>query len=520
MHLSTFRPTAAVRATCLLLAGIVGGTTLAAAADHDAPAPLPTPLEAAAHARISSSAEISAFLAALAARHPGRATVDVAGHSAQGRPLEVLRLTHDKPGPSPRLKVMIIGTQHGAAEPAGGEALLVLAREILEGERAALLADLEILLVPNANPDGRDLGRRANANGVNINTDFVLVSQPETRLLKELVVRYAPDALLDSHESAVLKRKTLARDGYLTDFNAQFEYSNNPAVPRALRAFALQEILPAVIDRVTAGGLPAHRYIGEITSIRQPITHGGLTLRNFRNTAGMSGALSLLVETKLDSREDQWPTWRNIAVRVERQLLCLRSFLDIVHARRAGIAAHTEAARASLGKEPLTLFAGYEVDPAHPRIGIPMRRLDTRALETITFRDHRRQVDAVEVSYPAMLVVTRHVERLRALLDRHDVRYWSVDQPTSVEVEAMHVAAVPNIVDRVEARAISRQTIVAEAGSLFIDLAQPQGRIAALLLDPRATSSVFRYPDFASLVSPDAEFFVYRTFKGAVRAAP
>jgi hypothetical protein len=492
----------------------------AAAAVSAASAPLVTPLEAAAHGRISSSAEISAFLAALAARYPARAAVDVVGKSVQGRPLEVLRLASDKAAATPRLKVMIIGTQHGAAEPAGGEALLVLAREILAGARAPLLEDLDILLVPNANPDGRDLGRRANANGININTDFVLVSQPETRLLKGLVVRYTPDALLDSHESAVLKRKTLAREGYLTDFNAQFEYSNNPAVPTALRAFALQEFLPALTAEVTAGGLPAHRYIGEITSIRQPITHGGLTLRNFRNTAGMSGALSLLIETKLDSREDEWPTWRNIAARVERQLLCLNSFLELVHTRRAEIRAQTAAARQALDKAPLTLFAGYEIDPAHPRVGIPVRRLDNRELETLEFPDHRRQVDAVEIAFPPMLVVTRYVDRLRPLLDRHGIRYWRVEQPTSIEVAAMRVAAVPNILDRVEASAESLHSIVAEAGSLFIDLAQPQGRIAALLLDPRATSSVFRYPEYAALVTPEEEFFVYRTFKGAVRAPP
>jgi hypothetical protein len=44
----------------------------------------------------------------------------------------------------------------------------------------------------------------------------------------------------------------------------------------------------------------------------------------------------------------------------------------------------------------------------------------------------------------------------------------------------------------------------------MVDLRQPAGRIAALLLDPRATSSVFRSPDYAGLVRPDREFFVYR----------
>ena len=154
--------------------------------------------------------------------------------------------------------------------------------------------------------------------------------------------------MLDTHESAVLKRTTLAREGYLTDFDAQFEIANNPALPAGLRAFAQDHVLPALLARVSAGGLPANHYIGEIVSTRQPITNGGLTLRNFRNTAGLGGALSVLVETRLDPHHDHFASYRNIAVRVQRQQLCIRSFLAEVHTRRAAILAHTAAARAAL----------------------------------------------------------------------------------------------------------------------------------------------------------------------------
>ena len=485
------------------------------------PPPLQTPLEAAAHARISQSAEMSAFLAALAARAPELVKVESIGKSVQGRALEVVRfsLPH-KVKTAPRLKVMVIGTQHGAAEPAGGEALLVIARDLALGDLRPLLEDLDILLLPNANPDGRDLRRRSNANQININTDFVLVTQPETRLLKEAIARYRPDTLLDSHESAVLKRKTLATEGYLTDFDAQFEISNNPAVPVGLRDYALQTFLPAVTARVSAGGLPAYRSIGEITTTRQPITNGGLTLRNFRNTAGMTGALSLLVETKLDSREEKYPTYRNIAVRVERQLLCIRSYLALAHERREEIRQITSRARAVLSKEALTMFAGYEVDHDHPTARIPMRRLDTGKLEELEFRDHRRQVNADVVPFPPMLVITRHQDRLRPLLERHGIQYWSVAQATAADVIAARFKPRANIYYRAVVRAETRRSLDIEAGGLLIDLAQPSGRTAALLLDPRATSSVFRYPEFAALVVPDEDFFVYRTFKGTTRSQP
>ena len=493
---------------------------IGSAAGHAEPATstLLTPLDAAAHTRISTSAEISTYLHALTARHPALARTETLGNSSEGRALEVLLLSAPRTADAaPRLKVMVVGSQHGAAEPAGGEALLVIARELLEGPLRPLLDELDVMLLPNANPDGRDLKRRANANGINLNTDFVLLSQPETRLLKEAVSRYAPDALLDSHESAILKRKTLAKEGYLTDFDAQFEISNNPAVPSALRDYALNTFLPAILERVSAGGLPAHRYIGEIISTHQPLTNGGLTLRNFRNTAGMSGALSLLVETKLDSREDTFPTYRNIAVRVERQLLCIRSFLALVHARRAEISVQTTAARQALQKEPLTLFAGYELDRKHPKVAIPMRRLDTRELENLEFRDHRKLVTADVVPYPPMLVITQHLDQLRPVLERHNVHYWRATQTTGAEVIAARFKGRGNLLERAELLEETRKTIEIEAGGVFIDLTQPNGRIAALLLDPRATSSIFRYPEFSNFVVPEEEFFVYRTFKGATR---
>ncbi|MGH8597783.1 MAG: M14 family metallopeptidase [Gammaproteobacteria bacterium] len=492
---------------------------LATAQNSPATPVLHTPLERATFTRISTSAEITAFLDEFVAHYRGIAFKAIVGKSVQGRAIEALEFRVEREGESQPATVLVIGSQHGAAEPAGGEALLVIARDLAGGVLSTLRDDIDIILIPNANPDGRDLVKRANANGVNINTDFVSLSQPESRVLEEALTRYRPDAVLDSHESAVLKRKTLAREGYLTDFNAQFEIANNPAVPAAVREFALNALLPELIARVSAAGLPAQRYVGEITSIKQPITHGGLTLRNFRNTAGISGAVSFLVETKLDSREDAYPTYRNIAVRLERQLLCIRTFLTLMHERRADLVAHTAAARNALHKEPLILNATYALDSAHPTLPIPMRRLDTRELEVLEFRDHRKVVMGEPIPYPPMLVVTRHIDKIRDVLDRHGLNYWSLTRPTSADVIAMRFDRANNSVQFAAASEL-RKLLEIDPGGMFIDLAQPNGRYAMLLLDPRSISSIFHAPEFASLVQPDEDFFIYRTFKGATRSPP
>lgn len=473
-----------------------------------------TPLEAADFRRYSTSGEISRYLDALARRAPGLARKDVFGRSVEDRPLEALVLAAPPGEPAgPRLKVLLVGSQHGGAEPAGGEALLGIARDLIDGDLRPLLDDLDVALIPNANPDGRDLHRRSNANRININTDFVRLSQPESRALVQALARYAPDAVLDTHESAVLKRETLAREGYLTDFDAQFEIANNPALPDAMQAYAEHTVLPALIARVSAGGLPANHYIGEITSTRQAVTHGGLTLRNFRNTAALGGALSVLVETKLDPRTDAFPTYRNIAVRVDRQRLCIRSFLAEVHARREAIREQVLAARAAPPPRTLTLFAGYAPVPGQPPVTIQLRRVDTRALEPLAFADHRRRVTADRVRMPGELIVTRHTEALRELLDHHGVGYTLIDQPIRRTVRAMRLAARPSALGRFTALREASTPITLPAGSLRVDLAQPAGRLALLLLDPRSINSVFRYPEYAAWIAPGEEFFVYQDLR-------
>ncbi|MDD3650859.1 M14 family metallocarboxypeptidase [Immundisolibacter sp.] len=495
------QPPAAARralAVCLMLL----------AAMRASAAPPTPPLEAAGYTRYSRSDDIAAYLDRLVESAPALAHTDVVGHSVQGRPIEALRLAT---GSAARLKVLLVGSQHGGAEPAGGEALLEAARELIGGDLRPLLDTLEVILIPNANPDGRDLRRRSNANRVNINTDFVLLTQPESRALVQALHRYAPQVVVDLHESAVLKRQSLAREGYLTDFDAQVEIGNNPALPAAVRTLARDALLPALLTRITAGGLPAQRYIGEITSTRQPVTHGGLTLRNFRNTAAATGALSLLIETKLDPHHDRFDSYRNIAVRVQRQMLCIRAVLAEVQARRAAILARTGAPRPPTR---LALFAGYAPDPAHPTVTLPLRRLDSRLREPVVFADHRRVVSADRVPFPARLYVTAHTAALAELLDRHLIRYRVLSRARRASVRVNRFDQRPTRLARLPTANTTRRTVDLPPGSLDIDLAPPGGLTALLLLDPRSPSSVFRYPDYGAWLQPGEAFFVYHSAGG------
>ncbi len=474
--------------------------------------PLPTPLEAHAFGRYSDCAEVAAYLRALAAASGGNAVFGCAGQSALGREIPVLLCGVADPArvAGGKLRLLLVGSLHGASEAAGCEALLCLARELLLGELRDLLDVFELVLIPNANPDGRDADSFRNGNGVNINRDFVLLDQPESRALDAAVRHYAPAVVLDAHESAVLKRRTLGQEGYLTAFEAQFDVASTPAIPAALRDFATDILLPQLIAGVQARGLHAQRYIGEIRSLSQPITHGGLTLRMFRNKAGLRGPLTVLLETPMEPKAGQYATYRDIGPRVRKQLLCMRVFLDCVRASAPAIRAAQARAVLELDQPTCALNGSYLREPPDATIALPLRERASGARIQTTFADQRTVIAQDSLRIPPHYFVTEHTDMFADLLARHGVAFETlaraIEAPVVSEVFAGGgdpEAACQRIDELTHRRLIP-------AGALRVPLSGSNRRLVPLLLEPRSASSVFRYASFAALLRRGEPFFIPR----------
>ena len=460
-----------------------------------------TPLEVQGYSRLSTPEEITAFLAQLAT-DIGGARLWPLGHSAGGRALTALRIPARSES-SARLRVLLVACQHGASEAAGGEALLMLARELATGEGGAGLQHIEFVIYPDANPDGRALDSSRNADEVNINRDFVVLTQPETRALDRLLREFAPHVVLDAHESAVLKLKTLALEGYMTDFETQFDCANNPAIPSALRAHSEGVMLPLLIERVAAQGVPAQRYVREILSRSQVVTHGGLTAHKFRIRAGLSGALAFLLETRVDPKHGHYDSYRNIAVRAAKQLLAQRVFIAVLAEQRLAIVALLE--RHAQSTEPLALAPTYAAIGPQRRLGIALRTIADGELREFEFPDHRQVISGPSVALATQYWITAQQQAFARLLETHGFPYQTLHAPLerTLTVQPMPVAGAAWPEPERTARQIP-------AGSLQVPVAGPRGRLLALLLEPRSTSSVFHYGTYAQMLSAASECFIWR----------
>jgi hypothetical protein len=100
-----------------------------------------------------------------------------------------------------KVPVFVNGSIHGGEYP-GTDAAIRLIETLAYGDSPEVQAILEnVILLVNVvqNPDGRVMGTRRNANGFDINRDFISQTQPETRATVKIFTEWNPMITLDLH---------------------------------------------------------------------------------------------------------------------------------------------------------------------------------------------------------------------------------------------------------------------------------------------------------------------------------
>jgi hypothetical protein len=101
-----------------------------------------------------------------------------------------------------KVPVFINGSIHGN-EYEGVDAAIRLIETLAYGDSDEVKSILEnVILLVNVvqNPDGRVMGTRRNAKGVDLNRDFITQTQPETRATVSVVTEWNPMVFLDLHD--------------------------------------------------------------------------------------------------------------------------------------------------------------------------------------------------------------------------------------------------------------------------------------------------------------------------------
>ena len=257
--------------------------------------------------QFTTASELSSWLNSQASKSLGRDTrlgIVQPGSSQRGSPIQALVATR-APGIQPsalydsrRPTVMLVAGQHGD-EPAGTEALLIIARELAPGGLLEpLLQQINVILVPRANPDAVEAGTRNAADGTDIAHDHLLLNTPEAKALATLARDYRPVAVVDLQEfpaASIFLQKYQAIQRY----DALLQYSatanQNEFVTKAAREWYTAPLRTAL----SQAGLSSDWFYTTSQDLQdKSISMGSLAPDSLRNVSGLKNSVGYLVSSR------------------------------------------------------------------------------------------------------------------------------------------------------------------------------------------------------------------------------
>jgi len=484
-----------------------------------------TPLEESNYHLLPKSKEISYFLHRLTEKSV-IAKIVVLGKTAGGLDIEAVLISKDQQflqkgiSSSNKLTVMLIGSQHGTEE-SGAEALQILTRDIVNDKEGLLFLEyMNFIIVVNGNPDGRDNKSRYNQYNANINVGYIKLEENETLAFVNALSTYQPNIIFDLHESSAGKKILTDKQGYLTTFDSQFDVMNNPNIAASLRKFAADKFLPVVMAKNETKGVSARHYSGEIQELEQPIFQGGsLRLWNFRNYSGMKGAISILVENRIDPRNGNYLTPENIQERIRKQKISIDALLETAFFYRKDILTVTRQARQDFAsaENREDLFLKYEAQHniKQPKLEIDLLNVKTNRHEMREFPYYSEIKLSTPVKKVLGYLITDEQKRFSKLLSRHRVSFEIIKKEYTVKAMQPLIQKVELSADRPgQANAIKIVAeekyveIHAKEGDLWVSLDQEFGRLIPLLLDPRSSDSIFQEVEYQPLLFKNKSFFI------------
>ena len=445
-----------------------------------------TPGLAQSRRAFTSNAELGEWLRSLAKpqRRTGtRSQLLQMGPSQDGQPVLALVLTRAK-GTSPdalgatgRPTVLLMGQQRGD-EPAGAEALLVLAHELTGGLLEPLLDRINVIVVPRANPDAADSGNPFTAAGVDMVSDHLLLSTPEARSIATLMRDYRPTLVVDAREFEA-GGALLNQFGGVQSYDALLEYSTVANTPDFITKAAREWYYQPMATALGNEQLRADWAFSATPDTQGARVQAGSVLPDTaRNISALKNAVGIVVSTR-----GVGIGRANIQRRVHTQVVALSSLL------------HSTAERAG-NLEQVRSFVARDTTAQACRGQVTVSVAPTPAQRTVALFDLKtgsERQENVQWDTPLQLRTTSVRPR--------PCGYWIAASSDNIadrlELQGLQVLRVAEggalMADRSEPSAtassrpgemLARTTINAPPGSFYVPLNQPLANVAVAALEP------------------------------------
>ena len=423
-----------------------------------------------------------------------------AGTSQRGLPIQALVATRAR-SIEPRAldaldrpTVMLVAQQRGD-EPAAAEAMLVIARELAPGGLLEpLLARINVVVVPRANPDGALAGLRATANGVDMTHDHLLLRTPEAQALASLVRDYRPTVVLDAGEF-------VAAGPYLQKYQAlqrpdvQLQYAGTANAHEFITKAAREWLQEPMSAALTDAQLTSDWYASTAADPQAlALSMGSIAPDTLRNASALRNSLGLMVRSR-----GVGIGRTHLQRRVHSQVVAISSALRSTAERASELAQVQSFARRDIAakacRQQMLVQAAQtpeqrEVTMLQPETGADYSvRVDWNS--SLTLRPLSSRVRPC--GYWLAAETTPAVERLEQL----GVQVLRVAEGASLIADNFTpspgtAAPAGGSIRRVQVTP-TRGGVEAAPGSYYVPMNQPAAHLAAAALEPDTDFSFFAH---------------------------
>ena len=456
--------------------------------------------------------------------------LETLGTTFEGRPIPMLVVSDppvasaEEARASGKLVVLAIGAIHGG-EVCGKEALLMLVRELTDQPDHPLLDDLILCVAPVFNADGNEriapgnrpgqvgpsqgMGERENAQGLDLNRDFMALRSPEVRGLVDTLNAWDPHLFIDTHTT----------DGSAHRYLVTFEGPKNPATHPDVLSYTRDRFLPAVADAFFGStGDRAFPY-GNFNRAHDRWTTYPANPRFGTTYVGLRNRLSVLSEAY---------AYASFEDRVRGTLEFVRCCLTEAAARRGVIFERLDRARAATVNAndqpvpirseeadavPEAIVLGFEESQGDP----PARSVAGGVAKDYAVALIRDFEPALAVDRPAAYLIPPSLGAVVDLLQGHGVALGRLEREAEIDAEVYRIDAVQRIgggydgPETFNAEATPRaERRTAPAGSIIAETSQPLGTLATYLLEPEADDGAATWGLLGDALGAGTDFPILR----------
>jgi len=454
----------------------------------------------------------------------------VYGHSSQGYELPMLII--DKTGlDNPESirnsgkTILLVEANIHPGEPDGNDAMMLLIKELINGEKTELLENVSVLFAPAVNADGmnrfgphnrinqngpEEMGWRTNAQNLNLNRDFVKADAPAMQAWLQMYDKWQPEFFIDCHTT----------DGADYQYVITYMLETMGNMDENLTKWQKEEYLPYVEKAMFEAGYPIFPYVsfrrwhdprsGLYMRPGRPMLSQGYTA--LRNRPG------LLIETHMlkPYKQRVLATKKMIELTIQNLNKEGKALKKLIFNADQYVASKPfrstdnpfAVAYETSDQHDTVDFLGVEYDIVKSDLtGGDWFQYHTDKPTTFRLPIFRYIEPAYEVALPEAYIIPKEWSTVIERMKLHGIQMEKLDKTREFAVETYHFDNVSWQRSPYEGRMRvadfeldkEQATLSFSKGDMYVSMAQSQARLIAWMLEPRSPDSFLQWGFFDAI---------------------